>query len=81
VAKAIAPRFAPSHAKETTHASHLKAADDGVDGVVCVNAVASGNFIVPDDNNTTPSQPCAPGWYVHGGRPWPSLRSRLKLSR
>jgi hypothetical protein len=49
-------------------AEDLKAADDDVDGLVCVNAVASGNFIVHDDNNATPSQPCPAGWYLHGGK-------------
>ena len=49
-------------------AEDLKAADDDADGFVCVNAVASGNFIVHDDNNATPSQPCPAGWYLHGGK-------------
>lgn len=49
-------------------AEDLKAADDDADGMVCVNAVASGNFIVHDDNNATPSQPCPAGWYLHAGK-------------
>jgi hypothetical protein len=35
---------------------------------VCVNAAASGNFIVRDDNNATPSQPCPPSWFLYGGK-------------
>lgn len=46
----------------------LKAADDNADGMVCVNAIASGNFIVHDDNNATPSQPCPAGWYLYAGK-------------
>jgi hypothetical protein len=49
-------------------AEDLMAADDDADGMVCVNAVASGNFIVHDDNNATPNQPCPAGWYLHGGK-------------
>jgi len=49
-------------------AEDLTAADDDADGMVCVNAVASGNFIVRDDNNATPSQPCPPSWYVYGAK-------------
>ena len=43
----------------------LAAADEDHDGLVCVNAVGD-NFIVRDDNNATPSQPCPPAWYVIG---------------
>ena len=43
-------------------AEDLQAADEDADHLVCVNAVASGNFIVRDDNNATPSQPCPAGW-------------------
>ena len=49
-------------------AEDLTSADDDTDGMVCVNAVASGNFIVKDDNNATPSQPCPPGWYAYTGK-------------
>jgi hypothetical protein len=49
-------------------ADDVAAADDDGDGMVCVNAVASGNFIVRDDNNATPSQPCPPSWYVFGAK-------------
>ena len=51
---------APSGPK--ADAEDLQAADDDGDKLVCVNAVASGNFIVRDDNNATPSQPCPAGW-------------------
>jgi hypothetical protein len=48
-------------------AEDLQAADEDGDQLVCVNAVASGNFIVRDDNNATPSQPCPPGWAAISG--------------
>ena len=43
------------------------AADDDRDRLVCVNALATGNFIARDDNNATPSQPCPPAWTVVAG--------------
>ena len=46
-------------------AEDLQAADQDGDKMVCVNPVASGNFIVRDDNNATPSQPCPPSWYLY----------------
>ena len=51
------------------NAEDLTAADADGDGIVCVNAVASGNFIVHDDNaDVTPSQPCPPAWFVYGAK-------------
>jgi hypothetical protein len=46
----------------------LGAADSNGNKIVCVNATASGNFIVHDDNTATPSQPCPPSWYVVGDK-------------
>ncbi len=57
---------APSGPK--VDAEDVAAADDDGDGIVCVNAAASGNFIVRDDNNATPSQPCPPSWFVYGAK-------------
>jgi len=45
-------------------AEDLKAADGDSDGLICVNALASGNFLARDDNDATPSQPCPPSWFV-----------------
>lgn len=60
---------APSGPKVS--AEDLAEADENRNGLVCVNAVASGNFIVRDDNAATPSQPCPPAWYLHAGEDRP----------
>jgi hypothetical protein len=57
---------APSGPK--VDADDLAAADADGDGMVCLNATASGNFIVRDDNNATPSQPCPPSWLLYSGK-------------
>jgi hypothetical protein len=64
------PAFSPvgkSPAGPKVSAEDLAAADGDKNGVVCVKAFSSGNFIVRDDNPATPSQPCPPSWYVSGG--------------
>lgn len=61
------PAFSPigkAPAGPKVDAEDLAAADEDGDSMVCVNAMASGNFITRDDNNATPSQPCPPSWYV-----------------
>jgi hypothetical protein len=65
------PAFSPvgqAPAGPKVDAEDLAAADDDRDGMVCVNAVASGNFIVQEDNNATPTQPCPPSWYLYAGK-------------
>jgi hypothetical protein len=47
-------------------ADDLKTADGDGDGLICVNALGSGNFLARDDNDATPSQPCPPSWFLFG---------------
>ena len=67
------PSYSPVSERAPTgpaaEAEDIAAADDDGDGLVCVNALASGNFIARDDNDAiTPSQPCPPAWYVVGAK-------------
>jgi hypothetical protein len=48
-------------------ADDVKAGDRDGDGLSCIKALASGNFLTRDDNDATPSQPCPPGWYGYSG--------------
>ena len=66
------PAFTPALGKTSSggpqvSAEDVMAADDNNNGKVCVNALASGNFIIRDDNDATPSQPCPPAWAVYPG--------------
>jgi hypothetical protein len=64
------PSFSPVSVKAppgpAAEAEDIAAADDDGDGMVCVNALGSGNFIARDDNDATPSQPCPPAWFLVG---------------
>ena len=43
--------------------------DENMNGVICAKQVGSGSWVVKDDNQATPSQPCPPAFYVSGGVP------------
>jgi hypothetical protein len=40
--------------------------DENRNGVVCVKATTAGKYIVKDDNDATPSQPCPPAFIISG---------------
>ena len=52
-----APKGPAAEAEDAAEADH------NANGYVCINAQESGNFIVKDDNEATPSQPCPPAWF------------------
>jgi hypothetical protein len=54
--------------------------DDNRNGAVCVKETGAGKFIVKDDNEATPSQPCPPAYMaIATGKQAPGPKIPVKL--